>query len=83
MEFQYINIEYGQLLLESDYGKKLKPGPEEQTPYHSSFSGAIISGSGSFSVQFGDHFLSGDHLRRCTDRAKIVMQAILYYFFLP
>ena len=26
----------------------------------------IICGSGSFAVQFGDHFRSGDHLRRCT-----------------
>ena len=26
----------------------------------------IICGSGSFAVQFGDHFQSGDHLRRCT-----------------
>ena len=25
----------------------------------------IICGSGSFEVQFGDHFWSGDHLRRC------------------
>jgi len=23
--------------------------------------------AGSFAVQFGDHFWSGDHLRRCTD----------------
>ena len=28
----------------------------------------IICGSGSFAVQFGDHFRSGDHLRRCADR---------------
>ena len=26
----------------------------------------IICGSGSFAVQFGDHFRPGDHLRRCT-----------------
>ena len=26
----------------------------------------MICGSGSFAVQFGDHFRSGDHLRRCT-----------------
>ena len=32
----------------------------------------IICGSGSFAVQFGDHFRSGDHLRRCTDQ-RIVM----------
>ena len=43
--------------------------PGNQTPCHSTFSGGIICGShrGSFSaVQFGDHFRSGDHLRRCT-----------------
>ena len=27
----------------------------------------IICGLGSFAVQFGDHFRSGDHLRRCTE----------------
>ena len=27
----------------------------------------ITCGSGSFAVQFGDYFRSGDHLRRCTD----------------
>ena len=27
------------------------------------FSGGIICDSGSFAVQFGDHFRSGDHLR--------------------
>ena len=27
---------------------------------------AIICGSGSFGVQFGAHFRSGVHLRRCT-----------------
>ena len=41
----------------------MKPRPEEQTPCHSSFSAGIICGSGSFAVQFGDHFRSGDHLR--------------------
>ena len=47
---------------------KLKPRPEEQIPCHSSFSNGIICGPnrGSFAVQVGDHFRSGDHLRRCT-----------------
>ena len=30
------------------------------------YTSGIICGSGSFAVQFGDHFRSGDHLRRCT-----------------
>ena len=42
-----------------------------KNPFHSLFSGGdhlrstpgIICGSGSFAVQFGDHFRSGDHLR--------------------
>ena len=45
--------------------------PGNQTPCHSSFVGRdhlrstseIIRDSGSFAVQFGDHFWSGDHLR--------------------
>ena len=31
----------------------------------------IICDSGSVAVQFGDHFLSGDHLRRCTSDKQI------------
>ena len=30
---------------------------------HLRFTSGIICGSGSFAVQFGDHFRSGDHLR--------------------
>ena len=41
----------------------LKPWPEDQTSCRSSFSGGIICGSGSFPLQFGGHFRSGDHLR--------------------
>ena len=33
---------------------------------HLRFTSGIVCGSGSFAVQFGDHFRSGDHLRRCT-----------------
>ena len=39
--------------------------PGNQTPCHSLLSGGIICGPhrGSFAVQFGDHFRSGNHLR--------------------
>ena len=37
------------------------------------FTSGIICGSGSFAVQFGDHFRSGDHLRRCTVLLKCAM----------
>ena len=41
---------------------------EEKIPCHFSFCNGIICGPhpGSFAVQFGDHFWSGDHLRGCT-----------------
>ena len=37
----------------------------------------IICGSGSFAVQFGDHFRSGDHLR-----SGIICGAVQCYFVL-
>ena len=50
---------------------KLKPGPEKQNSmpffivwwYHLRSTSGIICGSGSFAVQFGNHFRSGDDFR--------------------
>ena len=45
---------------------------------HLRFTSGIICGSGSFAVQFGDHFRSGDHLR-----SGIICGAVqLFLFFL-
>ena len=60
--------------------KKMKPRPEEQTPFlvfrrdHLRSASGIICGSGSFAVQFGDHFRSGDHLR-----SRIICGAVQLY----
>ena len=51
--------------------KKEKKNVRNKNPLHSLFSGGdhlrsisgIICGSGSFAVQFGDHFRAGDHLQ--------------------
>ena len=59
---------------------KIKKNPGNLNPSNSSFPNGIIfrstsgitCGSGSFAVQFGDHFRFGDHLWRCT---------VIYIFF--
>ena len=61
-----------------EYRNKIKKrkNPGNLTPCHSSFSAGIICGPhrGSFAVQFGDHFRSGDHLR-----SGIICGAVQYY----
>ena len=55
--------------LEKKFKKSRKP---KSMPFlifrrdHLRSTSGIICGSGSFAVRFGDHFRSGDHLRRCT-----------------
>ena len=39
----------------------------------------IICGSGSFAVQFRDHFRSGDHLRRCTNQITGRWDGMVWY----
>ena len=62
--------------------KNLKKKTRNETPCHSTLCGGIICGSGSFVVQFGDHFRSGDHLRRCTDDLVFYASAILVLNFM-
>ena len=70
MEIQYIHIEYDFLLFMLKI--ETSTGGTNSIPFlvfrrdHLRSTSGIICCSGSFAVQFEDHFRSGDHLGRCT-----------------